>query len=177
MESLRLKHLNERNLFTTFAKVYPLRMWRWRMGRLLRFVFLSILCLAAIGHGSQQNPSQNGSEHTEWIAGVLNATQTIKVGMTRSDLLKGFTTEGGLSWTSQRTYVYRECPYIKVDVKFAASSNSQEFPKDKIVERPRPRCHLRISERHPLHRQHNEPAAGRRPQRTAQRLRYRRNTR
>ena len=109
------------------------------MGRLLRFVFLSILCLAAIGHlCSQQSPSQNGSEHTEWIAGVLNATQTIKVGMTRSDLLKVFTTEGGLSWTSQRTYVYRECPYIKVDVKFAASSNSQELPKDKIVEISRP---------------------------------------
>jgi hypothetical protein len=44
--------------------------------------------------------------------------QKIKVGMTRADLLKVFTTEGGLSSGLNRTYVYRECPYIKVDVEF-----------------------------------------------------------
>jgi len=44
--------------------------------------------------------------------------QKIKVGMTRADLLKVFTTEGGLSTGLNRTYVYRECPYIKVDVEF-----------------------------------------------------------
>jgi hypothetical protein len=38
--------------------------------------------------------------------------------MTRADLLKMFTTEGGLSTGLRRTYVYRECPYIKVDVEF-----------------------------------------------------------
>jgi hypothetical protein len=70
--------------------------------------------------------------------GVLNATRTIKVGMTRSDLMKVFTTEGGLSATSQRTYVYRQCPYIKVDVKFAASSRNEELPTDRIVEISRP---------------------------------------
>lgn len=58
--------------------------------------------------------------------------------MTRSDLLKVFTTEGGLSTTSQRTYVYPQCPYIKVDVKFAASSLHEELPTDKIVEVSRP---------------------------------------
>ena len=44
--------------------------------------------------------------------------QKIKVGMTREDLLKVFTTEGGLFTDLNRTYVYRECPYIKVDVEF-----------------------------------------------------------
>ena len=58
--------------------------------------------------------------------------------MTRSDLLKVFTTEGGLSQSSQRTYVYRECPYIKMDVKCAASSKSEELPSDKILEVSRP---------------------------------------
>jgi len=53
--------------------------------------------------------------------------------MTRSDLTKLFTTEGGLSTIQQRTYVYRQCPYIKLDVKFAASS-AVELPTDKIVE-------------------------------------------
>jgi hypothetical protein len=58
--------------------------------------------------------------------------------MLRSDLIKVFTTEGGLSTTTQRTYVYRQCPYIKVDVKFAASSRDEEVPTDKIVEISRP---------------------------------------
>ena len=109
------------------------------MGRPLGFVLMLILCFGAIAQlGSQQSLPQTDSDHTEWIEDVLKATQSIKVGMTRSDLLKVFTTEGGLSWSSQRTYVYRQCPYIKVDVKFAVSSNTEELPKDKILEISRP---------------------------------------
>jgi hypothetical protein len=83
-------------------------------------------------------PSQIDQQHTAWIAGALNAMQTLKISVTRSDLMKIFTSEGGLSTTSQRTYVYRHCPYIKVDVKFAASSHDEELPTDKIVEVSRP---------------------------------------
>lgn len=109
------------------------------MGRLARFVFLCvILSLSATAQSSPPIPSQIEREHTTWIEGVLNSMQTIKVGMTRSDLVKLFTTEGGLSTTSRRTYVYRQCPYIKVDVKFAASSREGELPSDKIVEVSRP---------------------------------------
>lgn len=109
------------------------------MDRLARFVFLCILSVCAIAQPEPpQTPSQIEREHTAWIADALNAMQTIKVGMTRSDLVKLFTTEGGLSTTSQRTYVYRRCPYIKVDVKFAASSRDGELPMDKIVEVSRP---------------------------------------
>jgi hypothetical protein len=43
---------------------------------------------------------------------------TVKQGMTRGDLLKIFTTEGGLSNRWVRTYVSRDCRYFKVDVKF-----------------------------------------------------------
>jgi hypothetical protein len=46
--------------------------------------------------------------------------QAIRVGMTRADLLKVFTTEGGLSTGLQRTFVSRDCPYFKVDVEFTA---------------------------------------------------------
>jgi hypothetical protein len=109
------------------------------MGRLPGFELLLVFCFSTVARlGSQQSLPQADGDHTEWIAGVLKATQSIKVGMTRSDLLKVFTTEGGLSWSTQRTYVYRQCPYIKVDVKFAASSNTEELPKDKIVEISRP---------------------------------------
>src|SRR5882724_9232201 len=62
--------------------------------------------------------SQRSQEHTEWIAKSLKEMEQIKVGMTRADLVKVFTTEGGLSTGLNRKYVYRECPYIKVDVEF-----------------------------------------------------------
>lgn len=64
-----------------------------------------------------QSP-QKSQGQTEWIAESLKEMQKIKVGMTRADLLKVFTTEGGLSSGLHRTFVYRECPYIKVDVEF-----------------------------------------------------------
>ena len=105
------------------------------MAQLARLLFLCILSIGAVAQSeSQQSPSQTDREHTAWIASALNAMQTIKVGMTRSDLMKVFTIEGGLSTTAQRTYVYRQCRYMKVDVKFAASSRDEELPTDKIVE-------------------------------------------
>ena len=64
--------------------------------------------------------SETSKVQTEWIASSLKEIQKIKIGMTRADLLKVFTTEGGLSTGLSRTYVYRECPYIKVDVEFEA---------------------------------------------------------
>ncbi|HEY6768348.1 MAG TPA: hypothetical protein VI386_26635 [Candidatus Sulfotelmatobacter sp.] len=105
------------------------------MDRLARVLFLCILSVSAI---AQSEPPQIEREHTAWVAGALNAMQTIKVGMTRSDLFKLFRTEGGLSTASRRTYVYRLCPYIKVDMKFEASSRDLELPTDKIVEVSRP---------------------------------------
>ncbi len=56
--------------------------------------------------------------HVAWVQRSLTRMQTVKRGMTRADLLKVFTTEGGLSTGLQRTYVYRECPLFKVDVEF-----------------------------------------------------------
>jgi len=107
-----------------------------RLAGIALVCFIAVIAIAQSGY--QHSFSDVGREHTEWIAVALRATQTIKVGMTRSDLMKVFTTEGGLSTTLQRTYVYRECPYIKVDVKFAASSSHEELPTDKIVEVSRP---------------------------------------
>lgn len=62
--------------------------------------------------------SGRSREQTEWVAESLKEMQQIKVGMTRADLLRVFTTEGGISTSIHRTYVYRGCPYMKVDVEF-----------------------------------------------------------
>ena len=108
------------------------------MGQFARLVLLCVLSVSAVPQSqTQQTPRQTDQEHTAWISAALSKMQTIKVGMTRLEIMSVFTTEGGLSTTSQRTYVYRQCPYIKVDVTFAASGR-EEAPTDKIIKVSRP---------------------------------------
>jgi hypothetical protein len=74
---------------------------------------------------------------TRWVTGVMMDIQTIKPGMTRQDLLKVFTTEGGLSTRTQQTYVHKDCPYVKVDVVFKpvgdGGATGMEGPRDEIT--------------------------------------------
>lgn len=81
---------------------------------------------------SAQNP-QRQEEQTKWIADSLIEMKTIKVGMTRADLLKVFATEGGLSTGLNRTYVYRKCPLIKVDVEFKPVGRSARDATGRIT--------------------------------------------
>jgi hypothetical protein len=69
---------------------------------------------------------------TKQISGILTECQKIEPGMTRADLLKSFTTEGGLSTATHRTFDYRGCFYIKVDVDFTLSDPKQNM----LEERP-----------------------------------------
>lgn len=64
--------------------------------------------------GQRSKPVLNS--HIEWVGGALKEMQGIKAGMTRNDLLKVFRSDGGLN--SGRTFVYRNCPYFKVEVEF-----------------------------------------------------------
>jgi hypothetical protein len=74
---------------------------------------------------------------TRQLEKVLKECQTIKPGMTRAELSRVFTTEGGLSTATHRTYVYCGCPYIKADVEFRLSDPKQgvleEKPTDTII--------------------------------------------
>jgi len=86
-------------------------------------------------------PSEAASRQ-QWVSSVLKQIETIKVGMTRQDLLKVFTTEGGISTRHQRTYVHKECGYIKVDVEFKSVGQEdqklKELPADQITVISRP---------------------------------------
>ncbi len=84
-------------------------------------------------------------EHTNWIGHVMKSISTIKPGMTRKDLFTVFIEEGGISTRTQRRYVYKDCPYIKVDVEFSpvidVDTNpgpAGENPKDRIVKISQP---------------------------------------
>jgi hypothetical protein len=91
-------------------------------------------------------PSRDGNDVdkdlTKQISNILSECQKIKPGMTRSDLLKVFTTEGGISTATHRIFVYRGCHYIKVDVEFALSEPGQnvleERPTDTISKISKP---------------------------------------
>jgi hypothetical protein len=80
----------------------------------------------------------------------------VKPGMTRGDLLRVFTAEGGLSTGLRRTYVSRDCPYFKVDVDFEVAgrpANDQsgrvtlvEGKQDRIVKISRPYLQFSIAD-------------------------------
>jgi hypothetical protein len=111
----------------------------------MRKINLTILAVSLVagltvfaGSGAQ---SHDAKSHSEWIAQSLREMETIKVGMTRADLLRVFREEGGLSTRTQRQYVYRECLYIKVAVEFEPVETKEILPengKDKIVKISQP---------------------------------------
>jgi len=76
------------------------------------------------------DPSLHDEKLTKQISDILLECRTIKPGMTRAELMKVFTTEGGLFGSEARTYVHRRCPYIKVDVTFTLSKPPKDMFDD-----------------------------------------------
>ena len=95
-------------------------------------------CSSAKNSFESTGPVSNeaGNNLTKQISNILAECQKIKPGIARAELLKVFTTEGGISTAAHRTFVYRGCPYIKVDVDFTLSDSKQnavdEQPADTI---------------------------------------------
>jgi hypothetical protein len=126
-----------------------------------RFLPLAIFAATLIGpnalHATSRlqktSPSQ---DHVAWVAEALQRMETVQPGMSREELLRVFTTEGGLSSGLHRTFVSRDCPYFKVDVQFDAVGRPNrdasgrvtlvEGNQDIIVTISRPYLQLSISE-------------------------------
>ena len=101
-------------------------------------IFASVFFLIPPASISQ---SQQEQSHVLWVEDSLREMETIKVGMTRADLLKVFMEEGGLSTRKTRTYAYRKCPYFKVTFEFEPVGDDQAFPensKDQIIKISQP---------------------------------------
>jgi hypothetical protein len=98
---------------------------------------LLIGCIGIIfGHSKTHTSmpvSQEAESQNQWIARSLREMEGIKPGMTRSDLMKVFTVEGGLSTGLKRTYVYQHCPYLKVDVEFRAVGRPDKDKKGRVT--------------------------------------------
>ena len=59
--------------------------------------------------------------------------EAVKPGMTRDNLLKVFTTEGGLSTGLRRRFVSRDCAYFKSDVEFVAEGRPDRDSDERVT--------------------------------------------
>ncbi len=94
--------------------------------RLQRRRILQLLAAATVGGTpalASQESAASRSAHVAWVAESLKQMLTIEPGMSRSQLMTVFTTEGGLSTALQRTFVSHDCPYFKADVTFHRASH------------------------------------------------------
>jgi hypothetical protein len=80
-----------------------------------------------------QEPRTTPDTFTRQISQCLTEIQAIKPGDTRARLLRVFQTEGGLSSRWQRRYVWKACPYVKVDVTFRAADDQPKESGDDVV--------------------------------------------
>ncbi len=111
------------------------------MKNLLIFTSIFLIALTYFGY-SQKKADSNEKCGCQFIEAGIKDIDNVKIGMTRKNLLKTFEEEGGISTRTQRQYVYRKCPYIKVDIKFEpvgnVKDNLTESPDDKIIEISKP---------------------------------------
>jgi hypothetical protein len=127
-----------------------------RLLKLLAVLLLALIVSSSYAQGPSSQSriqAQIDGEHRQWIDQVLQSIATIKPGMIRKNLSNVFEEEGGLSTRTQRKYVYKGCPYIKVDVEFSpveatgdVTDRYDESPDDKIVKISRPYLEYSISD-------------------------------
>ncbi len=85
--------------------------------------------------GKEKGPQ----DHTEWLREFLVRVESLRPGATRSELLEVFRAEGGLSTRWSRTYVYNDCKFVKVNVRFKPTDSGRfESPEDVITEISKP---------------------------------------
>ena len=105
------------------------------------FTLALIFLLVTLSSADSRMCSSN--DMTEWFGKALRELDTVHNGMTRADLAKVFKPEGGFSSARLQsgTYIYRESPYIKVDVEFslaAGKESGMQSPNDIITSISRP---------------------------------------
>jgi hypothetical protein len=97
-------------------------------------VFCLLAIVISVEAYSAPLPDPSDSLLDKQVLAILRECGELSHGWTRKDLLEHFTNEGGMSTFTNRTYVSRVCPYIKVDVVFKLTTPGQtdELPTDRI---------------------------------------------
>jgi hypothetical protein len=84
-------------------------------------ILVGVACFLIQPAASAQKPNSTVNEdakHFHWLVDRMVEAGSVKVGMTRADLLKVIIADGGFHSTPQEYYVLRRCSLIKVKVTF-----------------------------------------------------------
>ena len=111
-------------------------------------LFLFMICTADVLQPTTLNDDRCAQDRDTLVRNALIRMDSIRSGMTREQLMKVYTIQGGFSNALRRTYVSRDCSYFKVDVEFRAVGQpdrdnggrvtSIEDPRDIIVRISKP---------------------------------------
>lgn len=96
--------------------------------------FLAFVTIT-LGQNQVPSPPKGDWEHTLWIDGTLAAIESIEVGMSHKELDRLFKPEGGFHGREDYVYIYKECPYIKVNVQFTNDGKLSRISRP-YLERP-----------------------------------------
>ena len=104
------------------------------MSHILKSIFLAAFLLLPL-LASSRAPTTQDANACSVVQQALVASREIKAGATRADVERHFVRDGGVQFRQTTRYVYRQCPYLRLDVDFdvtrgAAASFS---PEDKVV--------------------------------------------
>ena len=102
-----------------------------KIGMLLILAVLAVIGARAFHYA--QDPDEKA--HQQWLEARYQEATSIQPGMTRSDLLKLFTEDGGFRGGSRDSgggYVLKSCDLIKIEVKFEKSAGDSPAPKDEL---------------------------------------------
>lgn len=110
------------------------------MKKILPWIAGVAIVIGVVTYPQAQDTSDHS--HQQWLEARYQEATTIKSGMTRADLLKLFTQDGGLQSIPAGTYVLKSCQLIKIAVKFDTKYGVEYQPraddKLKIIEVSRP---------------------------------------
>jgi hypothetical protein len=107
-------------------------------------IVVGVMLLGVVGADRglrQESANQNESAECKMVLGALQASDAIKVGMTRREVAEHWSEDGGLQFRRETRYVYEKCAYIRVDVKFklAEPTDAVEVsPDDEVSEVSKP---------------------------------------
>ena len=94
--------------------------------RIVSLLLAALICICVSVGQSPAKPLVADPALTRSMDQVLKDVSSVQSGMTRAELLRVFTTEGGLSTRDEQRYVYRRCPFIKVMVTFRRPADADD---------------------------------------------------
>ena len=80
---------------------------------------------------ANQSPKPNYPSTCPEVREAVDVSRQIKAGVTRAEVEKVFTLDGGLQFPSKSRYLYQKCHFIKIDVEYARKT--QKDSSDDIV--------------------------------------------